>query len=184
MGLAVLLLMPLYPSQSQDAFACQCNPELPLTRLEKNDAVFAGKVTDLVYLGHKGYVTIEVDEIWKGVSERSVTILDDTEGGCSVNFRTGENYLVYASRTSGIFGEPVLGTYLCQGTRNLNHTFVFDDPEVLGAGYEPTTDAGALSRSSFYLASFLASPVTVVAAIASAAGAAGFFFLRRRKART
>lgn len=181
-GLAVLLLMLLYPSQSQDAFACQCNPELPLTRLEKSDAVFSGKVMDLAYVGQKGYLTIEVDTIWKGISDGSVTILDNSIGGCPIGFRVGADYLVYANKTSGIFGEPILGVYACQGTRNLSYDSLFGEPEVFGAGYLPTTEEGTFARSNFYLTSFLANPLAVLGVVATAA-IVGFIILRRRKPR-
>lgn len=83
------------------AFACQCNPVHPLDRLEKSDAVFSGRVVDLAYLKHRGYVAMEVDTAWKGEPGRSVTILDDTAGGCAVGFHEGERYIMYASRMQG-----------------------------------------------------------------------------------
>jgi hypothetical protein len=59
-------------------------------------------------------VTLRVSRAWKGGHPDSVTILDD--GPCSVGFREGDSYLVYA-----ILGnDGVLRTSYCMRTRLLS----------------------------------------------------------------
>lgn len=121
---------------------------------------------------------MEVDTAWKGEPGRSVTILDNTAGGCAVGFCEGERYIMYASRTQGIFGEPVLGTHLCKGTRNLNWEPVFDDVQVLGAGSPPDPGPGQPAELRLYLVSFLS--IYSLLAAAAAAGTAGIMLAARR----
>lgn len=185
MGLSAFILLSvlLHPDGGprNAAFACQCNPEHPLDRLEKSDAVFSGRVVDLAYLEYRGYVAMEVDTAWKGGPGKSVTIFDDIAGGCAVGFREGERYIVYASRTQGIFGEPVLGTHLCKGTRNLSWESVFDDVQVLGAGSPPASGSGTPAELRLYVVSFLSSYSALAVAVAAAAGTAGVLLAARRR---
>ena len=52
-GSVLIVSLVMLLGQSGEAFACSCAYEHPLDRLEKNDAVFTGTVTDLAYLGEK-----------------------------------------------------------------------------------------------------------------------------------
>jgi hypothetical protein len=102
---------------NQRAFACTCvGGFTPTKRAEIVDVVFIGKVirTDKTESGYDKVNKLEVSRSFKGNLGRSVDI--HTGAGCEFVFRTGYEYLVYASkyqsylRTNSCSGSHQLGT--------------------------------------------------------------------------
>lgn len=121
------------------ALACSCVPPgAPQEHLEKSAAVFSGKairVDSRVY----GYeVRFDVERIWKGAAERTVTLSTGFgSGDCGYPFREGERYFVYANYGYGYaYGDTSLATNICQRTRLLYDAD--SDLAALGEGRSPT----------------------------------------------
>ncbi|MBE9129514.1 MULTISPECIES: protease complex subunit PrcB family protein [unclassified Coleofasciculus] len=107
------------------ANACSCLVREPQEYFESANAVFSGRVIDVIEPGRRSdrsnpnstnrRVRIEVSEVWKGNKARQVILTtSDSSASCGFNFVEGEDYLVYASRSEGR-----LTTNLCSGTKSL-----------------------------------------------------------------
>ena len=109
---------PIYKT----AYACSCIiPESPSDSLLKSDAVFSGKVVKIEE-EHPSYplfssidpvwVTFDVDRVWKGPNDVSITIqTPQSSASCGYGFEENKAYLVYANRNG-----DVLDVSLCSRT--------------------------------------------------------------------
>lgn len=150
----LLLLVSVYTVKPTDVFACSC-AELPTVAegLERNAAVFAGKVTKMVGPKPKLVmssvdpvaVTFEVAEVWKGeLLQKTELSTAVSSASCGYDqFAVGSEFLVfgYVDSESG-----QLQTGLCSGTKPLSSAS--KELTELGEGYPPQDapkpgDAGA-----------------------------------------
>lgn len=140
LAIVILLGLALSSLVSPPAvFACSCVPPgTPQEHFEKSGAVFSGiaiRVDPRVY----GYeVRFDVERIWKGAAERTVTLSTGFgSGDCGYPFREGEKYFVYANYGYGYtYGDTSLATNICQRTRLLSDAA--SDLAALGEGGLPT----------------------------------------------
>ena len=104
------------------AYACSCViPESPNDSLQKSDAVFSGKAVkieekhqnDLAFSSMDSVlVTFDVDRVWKGENEASITIqTSPSSASCGYSFEENSHYLVYANRNG-----DMLDVSLCSRT--------------------------------------------------------------------
>jgi hypothetical protein len=129
--------------------ACSCVPPGPPTvELNRADAVFAGKVTDidrpLLFNTSADLVkvTIEVTRFWKGGISRVVTVTTARETPtCGFPFEAGKEYIVYASKRDG-----ALETNLCTRTKLLSNAQ--EDLSQLGLGEVPKAEGAAPAKPS------------------------------------
>ncbi|WNQ11968.1 hypothetical protein MJA45_02600 [Paenibacillus aurantius] len=141
LGLALLFAgLPFYPANP--VHACSCAKSDATSRLQTMDAVFTGRVvekggTSKFEHGLLRKYTFEVDQAWKGVSEKYRTVYSYDGGGasCGYSFVPGERYLVY----SYYGNDSRLQTNLCSGNGLV--TAAAGDLAMLGAG-TPIVDNG------------------------------------------
>lgn len=147
-----ILLLGTFPSVTS---ACSC-AELPSAKeeFERSKAVFSGKVLDInENRSLNGYlsksVLFEVDETWKGTDQSQIVITTGQGGGdCGIEFKEGEEYLVYANE-SDMYGEKSLVTIICNRTNQLSS--LQEDLKIIGEGHPPQeeidlTDKKALDQ--------------------------------------
>ena len=150
----------------QVAHACSClPPPPPLEALAASDAVFLGRVTDILLLPADGsfatlVIEISVEEQWKGDAASSMVIYTARDGAtCGYPFKEGNSYLVYANRdnTSGN-----LWAGLC--SRTSEKESAASDLAALGEGTRPEiiestcggpTNAAAMQTFLFLLLGFM-----------------------------
>ena len=138
--MSVLMIITLlsFPF-SEYAYACSCagSSGTPQERAEEAfsdaGAVFAGEVVDVsegapstvMYAGPPVAVTLQVSEAWKGPRKESLEVYTGMSSArCGYNFQTGEEYLVYASKSMEVS--------LCSETKPLSNAEA--DLTVLGGG--------------------------------------------------
>jgi len=105
-------------------------------------AIFIGHVTKAV--GDER-VRVEVLEGFKGAESGSVVELPSGNGSmCGYDFKVGETYLIFASRTDS----GALSTGLCSGNKRLSEVSdaVLNDLENLERGFGRSEIVGALLR--------------------------------------
>ena len=120
---------------SQTAFACQCNFPSLKGAFSSSDAVFIGKVVKIKTIKYASVemtlkqagtletvknpkweksieklrsVTFEISEPFKGATEKTFTLSSSyyTGGGsCSIPFKKGESYLVFAHKTRALLSK-------------------------------------------------------------------------------
>ncbi len=141
LGLVLLQPRPVY------ACSCVMDPrgEAPAAGLQRARAVFAGRVTrvnDLLsgWTGRPVRVTFDVAQVWKGPAERHIMIRTGTGGGdCGIDFRLGEDYIVYAYDAQD---PPGTGSGLA--ANSCSRTDVLADAQAdlaaFGAGTAPPQD--------------------------------------------
>lgn len=124
------------------ANACSCLITTPEQSFKNANAVFAGKVINVVQPNGRGggapspsmngvKVIFEVSKVWKGTPTQQLVITTpDSSASCGYNFQKGQNYLVYASTQ-----DNQLQTGLCSGTKTLSTAQA--DLSVLGSGKTP-----------------------------------------------
>ncbi|RIW34649.1 hypothetical protein D3H55_09035 [Bacillus salacetis] len=125
------------------ANACSCIEPLSVEdELARSEAVFSGKavkVTDKEAGFRKSglkRIIFEVHETWKGASDSQILITTGSGGGdCGIEFREGEDYLVYARQSDMYGGSGDLVTIMCDRTAKL--TEAVEDMELLGEGSPP-----------------------------------------------
>ena len=133
------------------AHACSCamdpHAEAPAAALQRAGAVFAGKVTRIydVLSGWTGLpvsVSFDVAQVWKGpVRQRTVIKTGSGGGDCGIDFRLGEDYIVYAyDAGSDPLMKDGLAANICSRTNLLAHAQV--DLAAFGAGTVPPPDTG------------------------------------------
>lgn len=130
------------------ANACSCIPTTPERSLKNSNAVFAGRVVDVIELNavegrnetpspsSAGFkVLFEVSNVWKGTPSRQLVVTTSgSSASCGYSFQEGEQYLVYASSQG-----TQLETGLCSGTKPLSNAQA--DLAVLGRGKAPAPKA-------------------------------------------
>ena len=141
----------LFLLNTNAANACSCMPTTPEQSLKNANAVFAGKVINVVEArgGGRGVqspslngvkVIFEVSKVWKGTPTQQLVITTpDSSASCGYNFEKGQNYLVYASTQ-----DNQLQTGLCSGTKTLSTAQA--DLAVLGRGETPTPQNSNISQ--------------------------------------
>ncbi|MFE1625191.1 hypothetical protein ACFLFF_00430 [Brevibacillus reuszeri] len=124
-------------------YACSCAAPAPVKEaLAQADAVFAGKVTEIVkprpnVLGVISSadpvdVTFDVSQIWKGIETKRVTIVTAlSSASCGFAFDMGKEYIVYSYKNQDNF----LETNICTRTQEL--TAASEDLASLGTGITP-----------------------------------------------
>lgn len=98
------------------AFACSCiGPADAKEGLVQAKAVFSGKVIAV----DDANFTFKIERIWKGVTENKVVVRDYHAGtSCAFNFKLGEQYVVFATRTD-YEGKTILIGEVCNWTSRL-----------------------------------------------------------------
>jgi len=120
----------------RSSIACTCAPPQNATQeLKLATAVFSGKVLEVkrhkqsADLFANVEVVFEVEKVWKGVDEKTVTIFTSSQSSaCGYRFKEGRTYLVYAH---GI-AEGRLATSICSRTTSLKDAR--EDLKELGTG--------------------------------------------------
>lgn len=172
--LSVAVFLILLTSLAVDiprTYACSCiMPEPPLVSMEKSDAVFAGRVTNIVPPANmmttldENKITFDVSTYWKGIDRNPVQIFSAmSSASCGYEFEEGKEYLVYAHESDG-----KLVTGLC--TRTALLADATEDLKALGEGMviEPSNvDNEPIDNTTF-----------VVGAVALAAiGVGAYYFI-------
>lgn len=122
----LMLAASLFIISAESAQACSCLPSTPDQHFESANAVFSGRVVNVVtprrnprrpqVSSQQKRVMFEVAEVWKGEERRRLMVMtSDSSASCGFNFTEGESYLVYASRS-----DNRLTTSLCSGTKLLS----------------------------------------------------------------
>ena len=109
----------LLPFVAGDVYGCRCgNRQPPCSQFADADVVFSGLVTKITPDERKYRQTISfnVEKPFKGVSGTVVELVD-IRTSCSVDFKEGKKYLVYAYRTED--GKE-LHTHYCTRTTELS----------------------------------------------------------------
>lgn len=144
--LFLFTLSTLFFTLPSSSYACSCIPQGPVKEaLASADAVFAGKVTEVVKpkpdaqgiisSADPVQVTFDVSTSWKGVTTKQVTIKTALDSAsCGFAFVAGKEYLVYSYK-----GESdVLNTSICTRTQAL--TAASEDLASLGTGKSPVQE--------------------------------------------
>ncbi len=134
------------------ASACKC-AELPNVEaeFESSKAVFSGKVADIrEKRSLKGYlyksVLFEVTNTWKGVNQSQIIITTGQGGGdCGIDFKEGEEYLVYA-KDSTLYGRKSFVSTICDRTNEWR--FSQEDLKILGEGRAPAEKVDLRAKQS------------------------------------
>lgn len=165
-------LVSLHNGDNYSAFACECiEPKPPNEALIESGAVFSGKVTEIRSDNSSKVVTFDVDRVWKGISNETVTAVTGLgDADCGFPFQQGVEYLVYAYSNEEPFDASG-----CSRTKPLSNAQ--EDLNVLGVGYLLAQNAG--SSDSSQVAS---SSIPVIAGIGVAiAGTIAYLMLRKSK---
>lgn len=144
--LFLFTLSILFFAIPSSGYACSCVPQGPVKEaLAQADAVFAGKVTEIVKPKPNAQgiissadpvqVTFDVSTSWKGVTTKQVTIKTALDSAsCGFAFEAGKEYLVYSNKDE----TNVLKTSICSRTQAL--TVASEDLASLGAGKSPVQE--------------------------------------------
>jgi hypothetical protein len=127
--LAVSILVLSVSIDVPRAYACSCLPPGPAVRSYFNyDAVFSGRVTDVVPPEPRGNIASSADPVsvhfeiyksYKGVSGKNITVTTAPfEAICGYNFEKGNEYLVYADKNNSDY----LSVNLCSNTSLLSES--------------------------------------------------------------
>ncbi|WP_409271714.1 hypothetical protein V1499_19190 [Neobacillus sp. SCS-31] len=126
---------------SSVSYACKCAELTPVGKeFEKSAAVFTGKVIgikeekDIGKDARTEKVLFEVSATWKGLTESQV-ILEYYQDSCSIDFRKGQEYLVYARENPDFKNKSVLTTGVCDRTVEVEKAG--EDLTFLGQGTSP-----------------------------------------------
>jgi hypothetical protein len=142
-----LIFMALLTVRPSVTYACSCVvPAEPLEALEKNTAVFVGRVVDIkktkgtiISSADPVKVTFDVDSSWKGVEGNKVTLTTAlSSASCGFEFVEGESYIVYANANAdgeGASGKLVAS--LCSRTKLL--ASASEDLKELGSSISAET---------------------------------------------
>ncbi|WP_059173977.1 hypothetical protein [Bacillus sp. FJAT-27445] len=162
--------------------ACKCD-DLPSVEQElaESKAVFTGKVIEIKE--EKKFssgstiekVLFEVQETWKGPSDSHV-ILESSQTSCSIIFKKGEEYLVYAKQNPDFKNKTVYTSQLCD--RTVEAAKAGEDFRVLGKG-EPPVKAVNLEKGMEW--SIFVLPLLIWTPVIGVAGLIGFFIWKGAK---
>src|SRR5262245_8466108 len=119
-----------------DVYPCSCEFWSARKKLRKAKAVFVGEVIGTTCQDascHENKITFKIEEYWKGVIERQVTVLSAPPVCCTCGLKVkeGAKVLVYAFKT----GNGELETSLCSSIRMGNE---FADKELKELGRAKT----------------------------------------------
>jgi hypothetical protein len=96
--------------------ACDCmNAGAPCKAFANTQAIFAGRVLSITPPGERTFITFEVMQAYRGVTEKTVVMWAATSD-CDYAFKEGVSYLVYAASNSPT---ERLHTEICTRTRPL-----------------------------------------------------------------
>ena len=112
LALAIIGAVLLNP---EDASACFCaSPDL--SRSIKNaQSIFSAAAVEV----SPETVVFEVEEVWKGRVAEKLTLHRD-QSSCTIDFKVGEKYLIYARRYKDwVSGEYRLTTSQCDRSRKM-----------------------------------------------------------------
>jgi len=127
-------------SNNHTAYACSCmQPLSPDEELPNYDAVFSGKVTDIVEKDPNDqvfssidpvFVTFDVNTVWKGDKKDTITIKTaQSSASCGFYFEENQEYIVYASQ----YDSKYLEVSLCSRTGLLSDAI--EDLQELSIGH-------------------------------------------------
>lgn len=111
------LLILFYVLFGQVALACDC-PDLPpysKTYAEGFRIVFRGKTIKSFPCDGKGRIQMEITTLYKGSSPRYIDLIFPCTGNCAMDFKEGQEWLIYGNIIQ--FGR--VETFLC--TRSRRH---------------------------------------------------------------
>lgn len=156
------------------ARACSCIPPEPTGQaIEKADAVFAGRVTDVVPPANmtssadKTKLTFEASHVWKGVVSKTISAnTASSSASCGYNFEKGKEYIVYAMNS-----EDGLDVSLCSRTALLADAS--EDLSILG-DLGKVEDSAPIGMNNLFI---IGLPIIILLALA-----AGYYFYPRKKA--
>ncbi|ARU61833.1 hypothetical protein CBW65_12935 [Tumebacillus avium] len=192
LAISFLLMMQVLSLVSPiPSYACSCvEPKAPKEALADATAVFAGQVQKIEKQTKYYKVTLAVNTAWKGVdsAETSVLTAIGGEASCGVEFKQGQEYLIYTNQTQD--GQNYAS--LCSRTKEL--TRADEDLKALGTGTEPgvtppvqQTEKAIVpaaqeepSKQNALLA-FLEKGVWVVLTVLVLGGAAIWMIMRRKR---
>ena len=123
------------------AHACSCmQPLSPDEELPKYDAVFSGKVTQVVEKNsswpstrstYSVFVTFDVKNVWKGVQQETLVVKTaNSSASCGFFFEENREYMVYATAYDGV---EYLEVNSCSRTGLLSDAI--EEIDELGPGY-------------------------------------------------
>ncbi|WP_428909984.1 hypothetical protein [Niallia sp. Krafla_26] len=122
---------------------------------ERSQVIFSGKVVEVKEKRSlKGYVTksvlFEVTKTWKDASQSQIIITTGQgDGDCGIDFKEGEDYLVYANEST-MYGAESLVSNICSRTNELSASQ--EDLVILGEGNEPVEKIDLTSKDNqFYI---------------------------------
>lgn len=96
--------------------------------MEEANAVFSGNVQEIEEVDERDVaVTIQVNQVWKGTGDATVTVLTYRRSDCRFSFEEDESYMVYAYE-----GDSELRTALYNRTTLLERAD--EDLDELGGG--------------------------------------------------
>ncbi|MFB5284479.1 hypothetical protein [Peribacillus sp. Hz7] len=127
---------------ANNSYACSCvQPDSVKEELERNSAVFSGKVVEIVDENKNKSmqssadsiaILFEVEETWKGLDQTQVIVYTErSSASCGYEFTLHKEYLVYAHEIDG-----ALRVSLCSRTTSLSTAK--KDLDELGKGKKPT----------------------------------------------
>ncbi|RDU37926.1 hypothetical protein DRW41_08945 [Neobacillus piezotolerans] len=157
---------------SSVSYACKCDGQPSVgDEFEKSAAVFTGKVIDIKEEKESGTdsrtkkVLFEVSGTWKGLTESQV-LLGYYQTSCSIDFKKGKEYLVYAKENPDFKNKAVLTSEVCNRTVEVGKAG--EDLAFLGQGDSPVKQVNLqeeMERSAASSSLLLWSPVLGVAAL-------------------
>lgn len=119
-AMMMIVLAGLLTASPKPAFACDCGIISPSAKLEAAGAVFVGTVKQKgwpswLILGQTREYTFEVEQAWKGIDKKRITIQSYNGSGasCGYSFKLNKTYLVYAYYDR----DHKLTTNLCSGNK-------------------------------------------------------------------
>jgi len=111
----VFVFAVAWAASVREAAACSCMPGSPCGQWVRSAAVFAGEVVDVQRADGVETTRIRVTRAYKGITpDTSVVTLISRYTSCSLQWRAGEQWAVYADS-----GPTGLRSSLCSGSRKL-----------------------------------------------------------------
>ena len=134
---AIFLIGNLAIIFPEKTYACTCARHDPQEAIKNAEAVFAGKVLNIIRkqegivgtISYRDINLFEVQETWKGINQSQVIVNDNGhEESCGFNFEKGKTYLVYTYKNK----DDGLDTSYCSRTAEISKAG--EDLNLLGQG--------------------------------------------------